>query len=195
MNMSLSVAPTLQLEAKPKCELCGQHIAGDEKRQRATVRRQIERLDPKCGWDQRNPCIVCQQFVSDKQFHSRSYMKRVEKHVGHLKTEKAKFDALRAKMEADRDWPADTKSLVGVLFVGFCPACPEEPESEMSLVEGDYYECPKCRLQVKLEDGVVILPQKGLAEYKEHARHGHALDNPAIMMGLKVIEDLRGQKS
>jgi hypothetical protein len=169
-----------------RCLLCKEVI--EDEKNNASITMQIERLNPECGFGLNNPCLVCRQFLPDSKIKSRSYKVRFEKHVAHLRQLKAERDKRRAEMEADREWPSDTKSLVGRIFTGECPAC---LKAGMAAVTGDFYECPECRLQLHLSGGARILPQKGLAEFKTHGNRLSATENFEGLSGVEIVEDMR----
>ena len=185
--LSLCHAPSLELKQEMTCSLCKREM--EEGTLPASLREQFKRLDPACGFGELNPCIVCRRIVPDKTIYNLKYQQRVSRYVTALKLKKVKYDQKRVAMEADRAWPKNTKSLIGRAFTGACPSC---SGSDMKTVDGDFYECPSCRMQIQLaEGGACIREQKGLADFKDYGGKIETSASANLNGWVEIVHDFR----
>ncbi len=80
------------------------------------------------------------------------------------------------------------KILVGEFWAGHCPECPGL--IEMTANRSDYWECPKCHLQISTLGGVQILPEKGEGEFKLGTGNC-AVDSLSLNSDLRIRYDFR----
>ncbi len=161
LGLSCSQSCDLDQEIEFLCLLCQQVIASDESR--IPYERQMEALDHRSDFT--DPCLECGQRVPFAD--SKSYRARVKARVQSLKKHKAAKERRTKEMEATKEWPPDTKSLVGVGWAGWCPI----DGSEMYANLQDYYECPSCRLQIRAAaGGPDVMPLKGMGQFRLRGR-------------------------
>lgn len=81
-------------------------------------------------------------------------------------------------------------SRVGKIWPGQCP----DDGSEMYANTDDHFECPKCRLCIRIADSVVVLPELGNGSFKKDASgvRTSAMDVLLVSMDLHIKEDYRG---
>ena len=157
LGLGCSQRCDLDQEIEFLCLLCQQVIGSDESR--IPLDRQIAALDSRT--DFYDPCLACGQRVPFAD--SKSYKARVNAEVRELKKHKAAKERRTKEMEETKEWPPDTKSLVGAGWAGWCPIDGAEMYANLQ----DYYECPSCRLQIHaISGGPNIMPLKGMGQFR-----------------------------
>lgn len=142
------------------CTFCRQPIDSDA--DRVKLEAQIEDLTyrEEVRGGKYEVCFGCRQQVINCD--SPSWRRKVDALIRYLRRMRDRKERHEAKLASTIRWPKTTESLVGKYWDGPCPL----DNTEMKLNTSDYYECPKCRIQIGINGGAHVLQFKGLSKFK-----------------------------
>jgi hypothetical protein len=180
MGMYCRPMPVLRLELRPRCGTCLQRFGEDQKPRRRDW--QIQDLERR-GNAIYQPCLECAKLVPKPE--SRRYRQRARKFAKELLGEKTANEQRLKEFEANKEWPADTKSLVGVYWVHDCPNCGDLMEANL----GDYFECVRCRLQICIAGEVRISRHKGLGLFRREGIEAKTFPVPQDVCGMIAVDE------
>lgn len=182
LGLRLGMAPRLRLALG--CELCKRTL--DEDQVFKTQEQQLRAIRPGNQPSVYQPCLQCGGMMTEQAL-TNAYRKRVDALVKSLRV----LEALKAQqIEATKNWSPDIESLVGNFWDGHCPI----DGCAMAANASDHWECVSltCRLQIRTSEIVIILKEKGVAEFRvtHDGRLAYPEDEDHMVAGI-IREDHR----